>query len=48
MSAYLLERGWAVALPDAPIEYQTLEKIAYRRGFGIWGFTIDSTIPVVK
>lgn len=44
LSAYLLERGWAVALPDAPVEYQTLEKIAYRRGVGVWGFTIDSFI----
>ena len=44
LSAYLLERGWAVALPDAPVEYQALEKIAYRRGFGMWGFTIDSVI----
>ena len=42
LSAYLLERGWAVALPDAPIKYQTLEKIAYRRGVGIWGLTVDS------
>ena len=41
LSAYLLERGWAVALPDAPVEYQALEKIAYRRGFGMWGFQID-------
>jgi endonuclease YncB( thermonuclease family) len=44
LSAYLLERGWAVALPDAPIEYQTLEKIAYRRGVGIWGIPIDSPV----
>jgi len=44
LSAYLLERGWAVALPDAPVEYQALEKIAYKRGFGIWGITIDSII----
>ena len=44
LSAYLLERGWAVALPDAPVEYQALEKIAYRRGFGMWGFQIDSVI----
>ena len=44
LSAYLLERGWAVALPDAPVEYQALEKIAYRRGVGVWGFTIDSFI----
>jgi endonuclease YncB( thermonuclease family) len=38
LSAYLLERGWAVALPDAPIEYQALEKIARSRGIGVWGF----------
>lgn len=37
LSAYLLERGWAVALPDAPIEYHTLEKIARSRGMGVWG-----------
>ena len=41
LSAYLLERGWAVALPDAPIEYITLEKIARSRGFGIWGIALD-------
>lgn len=35
LSAYLLERGWAVALPHAPIEYQTLERIARRRNLGI-------------
>jgi endonuclease YncB( thermonuclease family) len=40
LSAYLLERGWAVALPDAPIEYQALEKIARSRGIGVWGFAI--------
>ncbi|MGB5582006.1 MAG: thermonuclease family protein [Gammaproteobacteria bacterium] len=42
LSAYLLEHGWAVALPDAPIEYQTLEKISRLRGSGIWGFQIDN------
>ena len=41
LSAYLLERGWAVALPDAPIEYHTLEKIARSRGMGVWGIAID-------
>ena len=44
LSAYLLEHGWAVALPDAPVEYHALEKIAYRRGVGVWGFQIDSPI----
>ena len=41
LSAYLLERGWAVALPDAPIEYQALEKIARSRQIGYWGIPID-------
>ena len=41
LSAYLLERGWAVALPDAPFEYLTLERIARHRGFGVWGIPID-------
>ena len=40
LSAYLLERGWAVALPDAPFEYLTLEKIARSRGMGVWGLPI--------
>lgn len=41
LSAYLLEKGWAVALPDAPFEYQTLEKIAQSRQFGVWGIPVD-------
>ena len=42
LSAYLLSKGWAVALPNAPIEYQTLEKIARSRGFGVWGIPVDN------
>ena len=45
LSAYLLEKGWAVALPDAPFEYQTLEKIARARQFGIWGTPVDRSNP---
>ncbi len=41
LSAYLLERGWAVALPDAPVSYHALEKIARSRGMGMWGIAID-------
>jgi endonuclease YncB( thermonuclease family) len=48
LSAYLLERGWAVALPDAPIEYQAMEKIARARGFGVWGIQIDRPILRVQ
>jgi endonuclease YncB( thermonuclease family) len=44
LSAYLLERGWALALPDAPFEYQALERIARTRGIGIWGIPIDRPI----
>jgi endonuclease YncB( thermonuclease family) len=42
LSAYLLQKGWAVALPDASIEYQTLEKIARSRQFGMWGIPVDN------
>lgn len=41
LGAYLIERGWAVALPDAPFAYHVSEKIARRQGFGVWGFNID-------
>ena len=44
LSAYLLEHGWAVALPDASIEYQTLEKIARSRQFGVWGMPVDNIV----
>ncbi len=44
LSAYLLQKGWAVALPDAPFEYQTLEKIARTRGFGVWGMPVDRIV----
>jgi len=37
LSAYLIERGWAVALPKGPFQYQVLEKIARSRQMGIWG-----------
>ncbi len=41
LAAYLLEQGWALALPDAPFEYQALEKIARHRGLGVWGFPVE-------
>lgn len=41
LGAYLIERGWAVALPDAPFAYHVSEKIARHRGFGVWGFSAD-------
>jgi endonuclease YncB( thermonuclease family) len=42
LGAYLIERGWALALPDAPFEYHALERIARHNNRGVWGFTVDS------
>lgn len=42
LAAYLIQRGLALALPDAPSEYHGLEKIARNQGVGVWGFTVDS------
>ena len=41
LAAYLIQRGLALALPDAPFEYHGLEKIARSQGVGVWGFTVD-------
>ena len=40
LAAYLIERGWALALPEATFEYRALERIAERRGIGVWGITL--------
>ena len=42
LAAYLIEHGWAVALPDAPFEYHAMEKIARHNSRGVWGFSVDS------
>lgn len=42
LGAWLIAQGWAVALPEAPFEYHTLERIARTRGQGVWGFQVDS------
>lgn len=41
LAAYLIQQGWAMALPYAPFEYHALEKIARVQSAGVWGFTID-------
>jgi endonuclease YncB( thermonuclease family) len=41
LSAWMLQKGWAVALPDAPVEYEAMEKIARSRGLGVWGLPVD-------
>lgn len=48
LSAYLLERGWALALPDAPFEYVALERIARERHVGVWGIAIEPTRPFAR
>lgn len=37
LGAYLIKRGWAVALPSGPFEYHVLERIARTRRMGVWG-----------
>lgn len=41
LGAYLLQRGWALALPDAPFEYLALERIAHSRALGVWGLAVE-------
>lgn len=36
LGAYLLSEGWALALPEAPIDYMLFERLARGRGIGIW------------
>jgi endonuclease YncB( thermonuclease family) len=46
LGAYLIRKGWALALPNAPFEYYALEKIARTRGVGVWAeFLVDSIVP---
>ncbi|MCP5419577.1 MAG: thermonuclease family protein [Gammaproteobacteria bacterium] len=44
LAAYLLQRGWAAALPDAPPEYAILERIARQHGLGVWGASVDRIV----
>lgn len=45
LSEWMLQRGWAVALPNAPFHYAALEKIAKSKGIGVWGIPIDTAPP---
>lgn len=45
LARYLISRGWAMALPDAPFEYQAEERLARHHNRGIWGFSVDSIVP---
>ncbi|HJV85955.1 MAG TPA: thermonuclease family protein [Noviherbaspirillum sp.] len=42
LSEWMLQRGWAVALPDAPFQYAAMEKIARAKGIGVWGIALDA------
>ncbi len=44
LGAYLIEQGWAVALPHAPFAYHTLQEIAKVNRRGVWGFQADQII----
>lgn len=44
LAAYLLTKGWALALPGAPFQYVALERIAESREVGLWGFPVDAII----
>jgi endonuclease YncB( thermonuclease family) len=41
LGAYLIRQGLALAGPDAPFEYQALQRIAEANGLGVWGFQAD-------
>lgn len=41
LSEWMLQRGWAVALPDAPFPYVAMERIARAKGIGIWGIPVE-------
>ncbi len=45
LGAYLIQHGWALALPDAPFEYQAMERIARAKALGVWGTAVDSVTP---
>lgn len=41
LSEWMLQKGWAVALPDAPFQYAAMERIAQSKGIGIWGIPVE-------
>jgi endonuclease YncB( thermonuclease family) len=43
LSEWMLQKGWALALPDAPFEYAAMERIAESKGLGIWGTAVDNS-----
>lgn len=41
LAAWLIQRGWAVAAPEAPATYTVLEKIARHQNVGLWGTPLN-------
>ncbi len=48
LGATLVQQGWALATPEAPFEYQALEKLARTREIGLWGWPVDSISPPLR
>ncbi|MDX1513911.1 MAG: nuclease-like protein [Gammaproteobacteria bacterium] len=46
LGLYLIDRGWALAAPQAPFPYHAHERIARQRGMGVWGFQVDTVSGV--
>lgn len=44
LGSYLISHGWAVASPQAPFAYRTLQEIAKVNRRGVWGFQADQII----
>lgn len=43
LSEWMLQRGWALALPDAPFEFTAMERIAQSKGLGVWGTAVENS-----
>lgn len=42
LGAYLIREGWALALPEAPLEYMMFERMARGRGVGVWASPVTN------
>jgi hypothetical protein len=44
LGGWLVRNGWAMAGPDAPMEYRQWERLAESRRLGIWGPSLNGII----
>lgn len=42
LGAYLINEGWALALPEAPVDYVMFERLARGRGIGVWASPVTN------